>query len=270
MKVIEDSGNYLEKNLRKSQIIFTINLAIFLSLYISSIKLLPFYLNLGGYNDSRVALYFASAIIAFFYYRRYRGYRKGIEGEKTVTKYLKSFESLNAYTMLNNFTPDDDNVSNIDHVVLGSNGIFVIETKNYSTNKISFDRDAMTLVNKGKEIRAKSPCGRTRWNAIRIQETLKSSKKSINSRSPWVQGVLVFTQNDVKLEVSNLNNPIVVKLDELPNLLLTFSRGQRLSPEELKNFEEVLVEANVSRYFSLSERLFEILTELWNPELKRY
>jgi len=143
MKVIEDPGNYLVKNCRKGQIIFTINLTIFLILFMTSTRVLPIYLNLGKYNDIRVVLYVASGIVAAFYHKRYTGYQKGIEGEKKVTEYLTAVKELDSYTLINNFTPDDENPSNIDHIILGSNGIFVIETKNYTADKISFDRDTI-------------------------------------------------------------------------------------------------------------------------------
>jgi len=51
----------------------------------------------------------------------------------------------------------------------------------------------MTLYKKNEAIRVKSPCGATRWNSIRIREIILNSALNY-PRSPWVQGVLVFTQ----------------------------------------------------------------------------
>lgn len=72
-------------------------------------------------------------IIGILYYsRRYRTYRMGAEGETRVTQVLTS-ELNDDYYLVNDvvYINDRGNKENIDHVVLGPNGVFAIETKNY-------------------------------------------------------------------------------------------------------------------------------------------
>jgi hypothetical protein len=69
-------------------------------------------------------------IFAVIFYRRYSGYRRGYEGERTVTKILTSTLG-DEYSLINDVTVPDG-YGNIDHIVLGPNGVFVIETKNFA------------------------------------------------------------------------------------------------------------------------------------------
>ena len=68
----------------------------------------------------------------YFYLRKYHIYSGGWQGEKQVAKILTS--TLNDdYYLLNDLYLRDGG-GDIDHLVLGPNGVFVLETKNWSGN----------------------------------------------------------------------------------------------------------------------------------------
>ena len=70
-------------------------------------------------------------LAAFYYFlRKYRIYGGGWEGEKQVIKLLDSKLS-DDYILLNDLYLRGGG-GDIDHVVLGPNGIFVLETKNWN------------------------------------------------------------------------------------------------------------------------------------------
>ena len=70
-------------------------------------------------------------LAAFYYFlRKYRIYSGGWEGEKQVMKLLSSKLS-DDYFLINNLYLRGSG-GDIDHVVLGPSGIFVLETKNWS------------------------------------------------------------------------------------------------------------------------------------------
>ena len=75
---------------------------------------------------------FAGVIIVGFIYFRYKWPSiKGKLGERGVVFYL-SFLNKNKYTVLNDLIyRNGDRSTQIDHVVVSTRGIFVIETKNY-------------------------------------------------------------------------------------------------------------------------------------------
>ena len=68
------------------------------------------------------------ALLSIWNYKKNKNWIKGAKGEATVFKYLKQLP--NQYILLNDLNLPDT-FGNIDHVVLGPNGIFTIETKNF-------------------------------------------------------------------------------------------------------------------------------------------
>jgi hypothetical protein len=62
-------------------------------------------------------------------FRRFESWSKGKHGEILVAEALKSLS--NNYVLLNDLILPDGK-GNVDHLVIAPNGLFVIETKNYS------------------------------------------------------------------------------------------------------------------------------------------
>ncbi|MBW1796517.1 MAG: thermonuclease family protein [Deltaproteobacteria bacterium] len=65
---------------------------------------------------------------ASHYFRRYRNWGKGILGEEMVVETLTPLD--NSYVLINDVLLPEGK-GNIDHILVGPTGIFVIETKNY-------------------------------------------------------------------------------------------------------------------------------------------
>lgn len=65
---------------------------------------------------------------ASHYFKRYRNWSKGILGEELVVETLTPLD--NSYVLINDVLLPEGK-GNIDHILVGSTGIFVIETKNY-------------------------------------------------------------------------------------------------------------------------------------------
>jgi hypothetical protein len=70
-----------------------------------------------------------AAIVILFKVSIRRCWFLGRKGESKVTETLKSLPD--DYVVLNNIVLPDSK-GNVDHVLIGPNGVFVIETKNYS------------------------------------------------------------------------------------------------------------------------------------------
>jgi hypothetical protein len=106
------------KNCRKSAVLwvcFALG-AVVISLYFDAL-----------YVGGTVAL-FALALFKVSH-RRWRNWTVGKYGEETVSAALKSLP--NDFVLLNDLMLPDGR-GNVDHLVIGPNGLFVIETKNYS------------------------------------------------------------------------------------------------------------------------------------------
>jgi len=234
MRKMKGSGNYLKnqvrKNLAKAAAYFLLFGLIFL---VSSVQaLLTLSLNIFVAAGFLISL---APLIAFYYFlRKYRIYRGGWEGEKRVITLLSSKLS-DDYILLNDLYLRGGG-GDIDHVVLGPNGVFVLETKNWNGN-ISCNGDLWQR--RGKQNFKGSPSRQVKRNASTIKHIIDSSQ-AFRSLGIYVEGIVVFTNNYATLHI---NNPTVavVKLSELPNHITTFRRSSNYSRQQLEEIgKEIL------------------------------
>ncbi|HTY75671.1 MAG TPA: nuclease-related domain-containing protein [Candidatus Nanoarchaeia archaeon] len=213
MKILKESGNYLRnqtlKNLAKAiaclLLVSGIGLFLFVKLVTSSVGIL----------EEALAVFALFLLGTFFIYlRKYHVYLGGWNGEKRVVEILRT--SLgNDYFLINNVRFRDGQ-GDIDHIVLGPNGIFSIETKNWR-GKITCNGDSWQR--KDRPLVASSPSEQAKKNAFRVRHAIEKNKKiSFNS---WIEPILVFTNKHAELY---LNNPTVavLKLQQLPGYITTY------------------------------------------------
>jgi hypothetical protein len=98
-------------------------------------------------------------------------YKGGWTGEKQVAKLLSSKLS-DDYLLLNDLYLRN-NGGDIDHIVLGSNGVFVLETKNWSGN-INCNGDEWHR--DGKHSSQGSPSRQVKRNAAQVKRIIDSSQ----------------------------------------------------------------------------------------------
>lgn len=114
-RILKKRGIYLEEKAKKNAKLAILFLTTgFICIIISS------------YFPFLIYIPFISFSVSLFFFAKYRGFRKGFEGENLVTDCLKNLDD--SYYIINDIRLRH---GNIDHIVLGPNGIFVIETKNY-------------------------------------------------------------------------------------------------------------------------------------------
>ena len=178
-----------------------------------------------------VAVGFAILLVplaAFYYFlHKYRIYGAGWEGEKRVIKLLSSKLSDN-YILINDLCLKSGG-GDIDHVVLGPNGIFVLETKNWNGN-ITCNGDLWQRA--GKQNFKGSPSRQVKRNASTIKHIIDSSP-SFGPLGVYVEDIVVFTNKHATLR---LNNPTVaiVKLPQLPNQITTNRSASNYSRQQLE------------------------------------
>jgi hypothetical protein len=79
-----------------------------------------------------VAVHYSALLclpVVWYCYGKWRSYQKGLLGERSIMKILSSLDD--SYTVFNDVTLPGTG-GNIDHVLVGTRGVFAIETKNYS------------------------------------------------------------------------------------------------------------------------------------------
>jgi len=228
LKILKTSGKHLERQAQKSLLLAVLCIAATSVMLLLSLPKLPTRIDLGGY-EAAFALAMVFPIIGVWYYwRRYCSSKMGSTGEKMVTQALES--RLNdEYYLINDvlYTNDRGNKENIDHIVLGPNGIFAIETKHYS-GKVTCSRSYWQVPFPF----GRSPSTQAKGNAYWVNKAIKVSKV-FETLKIWVKPIVVFSNPDLELEVIDPEVE-VVKLDRLVNSIMSYNNGYSFSPEQLK------------------------------------
>jgi len=224
---MKGSGSYLKNQVRKNLAKSVVCLLLFgLIFIVSSVEAL---LTLSLNIFEAVGFVLSIALLAAFYYflRKYRIYGGGWEGEKRVIKLLSSKLS-DDYILLNDLYLRGGG-GDIDHVVLGSNGIFVLETKNWNGN-ISCNGDLWQRT--GKQSFKGSPSRQVKRNAATIKNIIDSSQ-ALSPLGIYVEGIVVFTN---KYATLHINNPtvLILTLPQLPNHLTANVSPYKFTRQQLE------------------------------------
>jgi hypothetical protein len=238
MKVLKEPDSYLKRKAVQNLTIMALCIIVFAVLTLSDIPHSPLYIDVGRYEGPRTLLLFFPFFFTFYFFRKYSGYKQGYEGENKVSKILSSTLS-DEYYLINDIMVSDG-YGNIDHVVLGPNGIFVIETKNYG-GKIACYGDEWTRQYSSKKpgsfsrfihFELGSPSKQAKRNSMRIKRVIESSK-TFKSRRIWVEGIVVFANQNADLNINNPTLPIL-KIGELPSFIVTRKSNIQFTLQEIE------------------------------------
>ncbi|MCL4430435.1 MAG: NERD domain-containing protein [Chloroflexi bacterium] len=227
MRKIKGSSSYLKNQVRKNLAKAALSMLIFgVVLFALTLRVLST-LQVGILEEAGLLLSLAPLISFYFYLRKYRIFSGGWEGEKQVAKLLSS--KLNDdYYLLNDLYLRDGG-GDIDHIVLGPNGVFVLETKNWS-GSISCNGDEWQRA--GKRNFSGSPSRQVKRNAAKIKQIIDNSP-NLRQLGIWVEGIVVFTNNHAALHVNNPTVPIYT-LSQLPSHIAAYGSSRRISREKLE------------------------------------
>ena len=234
MKVLKKTGSYLRNKALRRLSVTIFLMTIFALVVVSGVPFSSIYVNLGRYEAVRALFLLILLFFAVVFYRSYAGYRRGSEGEKTVTKILTSTLG-DEYSLINDVYIHDG-YGNIDHIVLGPNGVFVIETKNYA-GRIVCDGDEWSSQHTGKFNRLLhydlgSPSRQVKRNALRVKRVIENID-AFKSKRIWVDGLLVFANKRVDLRINNPTVPIL-RASNLPDFIIKKKTDSEFSAEDLK------------------------------------
>ena len=242
MKILKRTGNYLENKAK-----FNRNIAISLLL-----------VGIGGLGYSYVSTNFGliyvfviSLIFGGFFLKNYINYKKGLKAENLVEQTLQNLSD--DYSSINDIKLPDSH-GNIDHVVLGPNGIFVIETKNYSGQIICNGDEWIRHYEGGMKISMKgrpywqedrdydlgSPSKQVKRGAVKIKQIIESSKIFNKLLNIWVEGIVVFTNPNVELQLSNTTVPIL-EVGQLCDYIKSKKSRLKLSSQEITSIWKTIL-----------------------------
>ena len=167
-------------------------------LFVTTINGLPVYLYWGRFEiDKGMLMEISATLSTLFIMLPYRTWKSGISGERAVIKNI--YDNLsNEYSIFNDILlADGKRNGNIDHLVVGPTGIFVIETKN-NKETVTYDGHNWTGI-------AKNLSNQVQVNAFRLKDHLKDCQV-FSQREPYVYAVVVFSNSKLTLKVSHEEN----------------------------------------------------------------
>ena len=159
----------------------------------------------------------------------------GAEGEESVIRVLQNLDST--FKVVNDIVLPGDR-QNIDHIVVGSVGTFVIETKNHN-GIIKCNNDDWSRKKVGRRgtvytSNIGNPSKQAKRNAVMLRKWLESENIDVG----YIVAVVVFTNEDVEL---HLVRP-TVKVVRVNDLLGVFKgeSNYRMTKEKINSVAEKL------------------------------
>jgi hypothetical protein len=143
--------------------------------------------------------------------------------ESEVTEALKSLPG--DYVVLNDIAlPDSKN--NVAHVLIGPNGVFAIETNNYSGH-VKCEEERWFI--KGQAIRSLSK--QAKRNSMALRSSIGSLFTGSRASVPYVVPLLVFVSARAKLDLFK-PTVTVLKLAELVAFIQNYNTERPITPDE--------------------------------------
>ncbi len=242
MRKLKSSGNHLKMQARKTlgKAIFCIFL--FGALFVAGFSRLVFYFRFGLIEELLWLFSLGFLAVGYYYGRRYRIYHAGIVGEKRVDKILNSALDDDYYLIDNlSFHKGGD----VDQIVLGPNGVFVIETKNWS-GPIMCNGDDWRRQEQHKI--KDSPSRQVKRNADKIKQIMSSSS-NLRNHGIWVQGLVVFANNNANLSLNKPTTP-VLRLSELASYITSYKNYNPYTSQQVQQIGKEIIKQASSKLLS--------------------
>ena len=231
MKIVKERGQYLSGKQKKH---------VNTGSYILGISvLLGMYVYFSG-NLFVIFLTIFTVMISFTFFGFALNYGRGIEGENAVTKILSN--RSDNYYLINDLKLKEKS-GNIDHVLVGPNGVFVIETKNYS-GVIICQGDKWCKYYEGKYepkyYDLGSPSKQAKRGAVEIKKLIDES--GVIDKSLWVEALVVFTGDSY---IEGHSTVPIISVDGLHDYIKG-EKSRTLSEVQIKKISNAIAEADIS------------------------
>lgn len=182
---------------------------------------------------------------------------KGIKGENKVRKKLGNSIPNQKFILNDVILKEGENTSQIDHIVINKNGIFVIETKNYAGQIYGNDYDS-----KWTQVLQYGKVKNEFYNPVRQNYThINRIKSIINMDNIPIKSMIVFTQGNIE----HINSKNIYKLKDLENIINTpIDNSYILKTTEIYKINETL-RNNINSYnITLKEHVKNIKSKQEN------
>lgn len=214
---------------------------IFITLFILAVIL--FIMNQFPSATLGIILIPIAYVLGIYSYQKYITWKSGSLGENIVIKELNKLSD--SYYVINGVVIPP-NRGDTDHIVLGPNGIFVIESKHYggqiTCNGDEWTRHKIGRSGKRYELWIGSPSNQVKRNAKVLKDFILKNKNKIFNKAPhiWVYSILIFTNERADLHIENPTVDIL-KIDELSDFIQEQESDVVFSEGEIKRMGELIL-----------------------------
>ena len=143
---------------------------------------------------SLIILLLGSGLL-YYGYNEGKSWNKGIIGESIVADYLNQ---LPKHYFIFNEVKFPGSYGNLDHIIIGPNGIFVIETKNYKGFYIVKDKEWFYKSSKYTKKARSQPGKQVLRNAMSLRNFLVDN--NVHMDGLWIDSIVTLLNNNFKIE----------------------------------------------------------------------
>ncbi len=156
-------------------------------------------------------------------------FRKGAVGEALIGYILEGFPD--DYRVIHDLTTP---FGNVDHVVIGPSGAYIIDTKNWK-GIVGADGNGELLLN-GKPTQKPEV-----KNLSRTIMSIKDKIKVLSALDPYIQGVLAFPSAWIDAKWGSTGYIHRVKDEQLYDYIVENKRSNKLSKKEIENISQAFL-----------------------------
>ncbi len=215
---------------------------IFISLLLLSFML--FIMNSYPYASVGLIMIPLSYILGIYSYKKYLLWLGGSIGEKRVLEALKKLSD--DYAIISDIVVPP-NRGDTDHIIMGKNGIFVVETKNHG-GEISCIGDTWKRKKIGRRggeysLEIGSPSRQVKRNAKVLKDLILDKQYEIFPEGAphiWIHSIIVFTNEQATLKLVRNTVP-VVSVDKLASYISSKKPGKVFTDKNVEDISDMII-----------------------------
>ncbi len=198
-----------------------------------------------GQGDVEVNVVFMAlpvfwVIGAVFYFRKYKIFKAGAAGESGLLEYVRKLP--NQYHIFTNFQITEKRIHDeVDLLVVGDTGVFVIEAKNHvgkidgTADDVEWKQYKTDQAGNTKIKLLANPIKQADWHTINIDRLLR-----LDGFHVTVIGLLVFTNPKATLEIGPSKLAILDNCKAVNQYILNYKPQQRLNKSHINKIVRAL------------------------------
>ncbi len=205
--------------------------------------ILYFYAFIQGFSFDGIfhLLPIIPAWMSVLFWRQYTRLKSGIQGEKQTGNALRGLpDGYEVFTSVRVSTYDGN--AEMDHVIIGDNGIFIVEVKNHKGTIVGSEEDGSWTQHKvGRKGGEYSKQMGNPVKQVRRQVFLLSSYLKQHNIRLWVEGAVFFSNPKTFVDVITDRNPVITTPSELNRYLTSYVPRKKVNPADIEKAKKLLM-----------------------------